>query len=36
MRFNVDGHAVFATTGGAPFDPAKPEAYVNSFAVKRT
>ena len=24
MRFNVDGHAVFATTGGAPFDPAKP------------
>ncbi|MBI3196111.1 MAG: alpha/beta hydrolase [Rhodospirillales bacterium] len=24
MRFNVDGRAVFATTGGAPFDPAKP------------
>lgn len=24
MRINVDGRAVFATTGGAPFDPAKP------------
>jgi pimeloyl-ACP methyl ester carboxylesterase len=24
MRFNVDGRAVFATTGGAPFDAAKP------------
>ena len=24
MRLNVDGHAVFATTGGATFDPAKP------------
>jgi len=24
MRFNVDGRSVFATTGGTPFDPAKP------------
>ena len=24
MRFNVDGRGVFATTGGAHFDPAKP------------
>ena len=24
MRINVDGHAVFATTGGAHFDPARP------------
>lgn len=24
MRINVDGRSVFATTGGAPFDPAKP------------
>ena len=24
MRINVDGRIVFATTGGAPFDPAKP------------
>lgn len=24
MRINVDGHAVFATTGGTHFDPAKP------------
>ena len=24
MKLNVDGRAVFATTGGAPFDPAKP------------
>ena len=24
MRINVDGRAVFATTGGAPFDPATP------------
>jgi pimeloyl-ACP methyl ester carboxylesterase len=24
MKINVDGRAVFATTGGAPFDPAKP------------
>ncbi|NDH62427.1 MAG: alpha/beta hydrolase [Alphaproteobacteria bacterium] len=24
MRINVDGHAVFATTGGARFDPARP------------
>jgi pimeloyl-ACP methyl ester carboxylesterase len=24
MRINVDGRAVFATTGGAPFDPEKP------------
>jgi pimeloyl-ACP methyl ester carboxylesterase len=24
MRLNVDGQTVFATTGGAPFDPARP------------
>src|SRR4051812_50132752 len=24
MQINVDGRAVFATTGGTPFDPARP------------
>lgn len=37
MRINVDGHAVFATTGGAHFDPARPVViFIHGAGFDRT
>lgn len=37
MRFEVDGHAVFAATGGKPFDPAKPAiVFIHGAALDHT
>ena len=35
MLLTVQGHATYAYTGGKTFDPAKPEDYIKSFAIKR-
>ena len=32
MKLTVDGQEAYAYTGGKAFDPAKPDAYVNSLA----
>ncbi len=37
MQFQVDGHAVFAATGGQPFDAAQPTIiFIHGAALDRT